>query len=65
MTLGDIRKAKTSELIALLNPETVARAIDEACEAAGIEATHDMLREAIEMVAAEIDRRIPVVLEAP
>lgn len=54
MTLDDIRKAKTSDLIAFLNPDVFNTALGDA------EATPEQIKAFFEAVAAEIDRRLPV-----
>lgn len=65
MTLAEIRKAKTSELIALMNPDTLARTIHQAMAEAELETlTEGGLGAVLDIVAAEIDRRIPVPSEA-
>lgn len=56
ITDDEIRRAKTSDLIAMLNPEVAAQALDDMPIAqAKVELQRIMLA-----VGAEIDRRIPI-----
>lgn len=54
MTIFDVRKAKTSELLAFMNPDVVTEVIAEAGGG------KDQMIALMVACAAEIDRRIPV-----
>jgi hypothetical protein len=54
ITLDDIRKTKTSDLLCLLNPDVMIAAIGDA------EVNQEQLKVLYVAIAAEIDRRIPV-----
>jgi hypothetical protein len=56
-----IRRAKTTDLLAMLNPEVACEAIGGQALAAGTDVVDpDSLRAFMEAVATEINRRIPV-----
>jgi hypothetical protein len=54
VTFEDIRKTKTSDLIAYLNPEIIIAGLGD------IDLSGEQVDAFIRAIAAEIDRRIPV-----
>lgn len=54
MTLDDIRKAKTSDLLAFMNPDVLVSALGDA------DVTEFQIKAFVQAIANEIDRRIPI-----
>ncbi len=57
--LARIRALKTSELLAVLNPEIAADAIEDA-RSRGAEVTDELIQAFMQAIGNELDRRIPV-----
>jgi hypothetical protein len=54
MTLVDVRKLPTSQLILLaMNPDYLLECI-------GVDSTDDQIKHAVDLVVTELDRRIPI-----